>query len=427
MAALQRLTDDELIALHFDWSFWARPAQLPPSLEIVWAIWLILAGRGFGKTRSGAEQIVEWAKAPRTRLHLVAETAADAREVMVEGVAGVLACSPPDFRPLYEPSKRRLTWPNGSIGTTFNAREPDQLRGPQCHKGWLDELAKFRYAKATLDQFELGLRLGNNPQAVITTTPRPTPEIKRLLADPGCVVTRGSTYDNSANLARSYLKRVTALYAGTRLGRQELHAEVLEDAEGALWHRAWLDDGRVMLGDVPTLVRVGVGIDPSAGESAESCEAGIVAAGLGADGHAYVLGDWSGRMLPLAWARRALEAYAHHEADRLVVEMNLAPAMVQQTLTTAADGKPVRLEKVRARRGKATRAEPISAFYEAGKVHHVGTFAQLEDQLCSWEPESSTSPDRLDALVWVLTWLLKPSAPDAYGKMRKMRGPKRRL
>ena len=282
-AFLASLTDEEAAALAYDWhGFWARPKQLPPAG--VWRVWLILAGRGWGKTRVGAEQVISWARTPKQRLALVAETAADVRDVVVEGESGILVCSPPGFQPRYEPSKRRLTWPNGTIATTYSGDAPEQLRGPQHHHAWCDEVAKWRYAQEAWDNLELGLRLGDHPQVVATTTPRPIPLLRQLLADTGTVVTRGSTYDNTVNMAPSFKVRILQRYEGTRLGRQELHAELLEDTPGALWTRTLLEQCRVS--HVPTLTRIVVGVDPGG-------DAGIVVAGVGEDDHGYVLEDLS--------------------------------------------------------------------------------------------------------------------------------------
>src|SRR5712691_2282502 len=394
-AVLAHLSVEARRVLRYTWEFWARPQQLPP-IDRPWHTWLLLAGRGFGKSRAGAELVGAWARVPHTRIALVAETAADARDVMVEGESGLLACAPPWCRPTYEPSKRRLTWPNGSLATTYSGDEPDQLRGPQHHKAWADEPAKWRYADAAWDNLELGLRLGDGPQVVATTTPRPIPLLTTLLQDPGTVVTRGSTYDNAAHLPPSFLRRVLGKYEGTRLGRQELHAELLEDTPGALWTRAMLEATRVRT--LPPLRRIVVGVDPGG-------EAGIVVAGLGEDKHGYVLEDLSISGSPDTWAGQAIAGYHKHQANRVAVEANHGGDMVITTIHTK--DKIVATKKVWASVGKYARAEPISALYEQKKVHHVGMFAALEDELCSWVPgEGLPSPNRLDALVWALTELM---------------------
>jgi phage terminase large subunit-like protein len=326
----------------------------------------------------------------------VAETAADVRDVVVEGESGILACAPPWCRPIYQPTKRRLTWPNGTIATTYSGDAPEQLRGPQHHHAWCDEVAKWRYAQEAWDNLELGLRLGQHPQVVATTTPRPIPLLRQLLADRGTVVTRGSTYENTVNLASTFKDRVLSRYEGTRLGRQELYAELLEDTPGALWTRLLLEQTRVR--QVPTLRRIVIGLDPGN-------EAGILVAGLGDDGHGYVLEDLSLSGSPATWAGQAIAAYHKYRANVIVAEANHGGDMVLTTIATQ-DAK-VAARKVWASQGKYARAEPVSALYEKGLVHHVGLFAALEDQLCNWVPgEGLPSPNELDALVWALTDLM---------------------
>jgi phage terminase large subunit-like protein len=377
----------------------ARPSQRPPVGE--WRIWLLLAGRGFGKTRV----LVEWAKEqarkmPGSRGAIVAATAADARDVLAEGPAGILATSDVQDRPLYEPSKRRITWPNGTMATLYSADEPNRLRGPQHHWAVCDEYAAWRYPE-TLDMLLLGLRLGQDPRVVIATTPRPTKEVKALLQQPGLALTRGTTYENLENLAPAFREQIIARYEGTRLGRQELNAELLEDVEGALWTRALLDADRVK--EAPPLRLVVVGVDPKASQVADS-ETGIVVAGLGVDGHGYVLGDYSLNGSPEQWADKVATAYEAHEANSVVVERNNGGDMVRSVLKATNTKLP--LELVWASRGKQTRAEPIVALYEQHRIHHVGSLPRLEDQLCEWVPAESDSPDRLDALVWALSKLM---------------------
>lgn len=393
-------TPEELAALEYDWTgFWARPNQLPPPGR--WKVWLILAGRGFGKSRTGAEQVIAWARTPKRRIALVAETAADARDVMVEGESGILACAPPWCQPKYEPSKRRLTWPNGTLATTYSGDAPEQLRGPQHHYAWCDEVAKWKYAQDSWDNFELGLRLGDHPQAVATTTPRPLPLLRHLLQDPGTVVTRGSTYDNTVNLAASFKERILAKYEGTRLGRQELHAELLEDTPGALWTRTLLENTRVR--KAPALKRIVIGLDPGG-------EAGIIVAGVGEDGHGYVLEDLSISGSPATWAGQAITGYYKYKANAIIAETNHGGEMVLTTLAT--QDATVATKKVWASQGKYARAEPVSALYEKGLVHHVGMFATLEDQMCNWVPgEGMPSPNELDACVWALTELMLGHGP----------------
>lgn len=401
---LSKLTDEEARALEYDWEgFWARPKQLEPEGD--WRTWLILAGRGSGKTRTGAQWTIKEVHGGKRRGALIAETAADARDVMVEGESGILACSPPWFRPKYEPSKRRLTWPNGAIATTYSAEEPDQLRGPQHDFAWGDELAKWRYADAW-DQLNLGLRLGNDPRVLITTTPRPTPIIRELMKDPLCRVTRGSTYENRGNVAPKWLNDILRKYQGTRLGRQELEAEILDDAPGALWKREQIDADRVI--EIPELLRVVVAVDPSVSASAGSAATGIVVAGIGTDHHGYVLEDASLlQPTPEAWGQAAIAAYHARKADRIIGEVNNGGDLVEANIRAIAKDTPVAFKQVRASRGKQVRAEPVAALYEQHRVHHVGTLALLEDELVQWEPlTASWSPNRLDALVWAITELM---------------------
>ena len=391
-----------------------RDKQLPPPGD--WRIWLLLAGRGFGKTLA----IVQWALAqakamPGSRGALVAPTAADARDVLVEGESGIMNVAPPDFRPLYEPSKRRLTFPNGTMATLFSADEPNRLRGPQYHWAICDEIAAWQYDDA-FDQLLLGLRLGQDPRLAIATTPRPIPMIKRLLKDETCVVVRGSTYENKDNLAPAFLTAIVNRYEGTTLGRQELNAELLEDLPGALWQRAIIHLHRAS--SIPELKRIVVAIDPAVTSNANSNNTGIVVAGVGTDGHGYVLEDATLSASPDTWAQQAVACYRKWEADRIVAEVNNGGDLVEHTIRTADNNVPVK--QVRASRGKVSRAEPISALYEQGKVHHVGTFGALEDEMCS-TLNGANSPDRVDALVWALTELMLKdngalditSAPDA--------------
>lgn len=382
----------------YRWTLQARPNQLPP--PGAWRTWLVLAGRGFGKTRTGAEWIRSQVETSACgRLALVAPTAADARDVMVEGESGLLAIAPPWNRPKYEPSKRRLTWPNGALATLYSADEPERLRGPQHDGAWCDELASWRYAEAW-DMLQFGMRLGD-PRTVVTTTPKPKKLLLDLIKADSTAITRGSTYENRANLAPAFLEQIVAKYEGTRLGRQELNAEVLEDVEGALWKRQQLDDLRVSTH--PDLTRVVVAVDPAVTSGDDADETGIIVAGIGSDGHGYVLRDQSGRFSPDAWARRAVAAFHAASADRLVAEANNGGDLLETVLRTVDRSIPY--TKVHASRGKQTRAEPVAALYEQQRVHHVGGFPELEDQLCGWVP-GDKSPDRLDALVWALTFLM---------------------
>jgi phage terminase large subunit-like protein len=408
-AILEQLSPKETKALLYDWPFWARPKQLAPPGD--WAVWMLRSGRGFGKTRSGSEWVISRAKhGPYHPIALVGQTVADVRDTMIEtGASSILKCSPPWFMPKYEPSKRRVTWPNGMIAITYSGDEPDQLRGPQHGSAWTDELAKYKYPQDTWDNLMLGLRVGDKPQAVVTTTPRPIPIIKQLLADPKTVDTNGSSYENMANLSPIFIQRIIQKYEGTRLGQQELHGGILGDVPGALWKRDVIERNRKR--SMPELVRVVVAIDPEATSNEDSSETGIVVAGIGRDGDGYVLDDLSLRATPNIWATQAVSAYSKYHADRIIGEVNNGGEMIENTIRTLRDddkhdvGKNVSYRAVHASRGKYTRAEPISALYEQNRVHHVGMFAELEDQQCSWVP-GEKSPDRMDALVWALTELM---------------------
>lgn len=411
---LSTLSEADAEALEYDWSFLGRPnQQLPPG---DWLTWLVLAGRGFGKTRVACESAralvcgsTPLSKGSYRRLAIIAETAADARDVMVEGDSGILSVHPKDFRPLYEPSKRRLTWPNGATASLFNATEPDQLRGPQFDLALCDELAKWQYAQETYDQLQFGLRLGRKPRQIITTTPRPIPVIKRILASPTTVATRGSTFENRANLAPSFFTQVISRYEGTRLGRQEINAEILDDVPGALWTRDMIDKARLAVAR-PDMIRVVVAVDPSGARSANDEGAdsiGIVAAGKGVDGRAYVLADRTAKLSPDGWGRRAVDLYRELKADRLVAERNFGGAMVEHVIRTV--DKTISYRELVASRSKIARAEPVAALYEQGKVTHIGKLDELEDQLCQMTSEGfigGDSPDRADALVWALTELM---------------------
>jgi len=401
-----------LAKLKYNWEFWARPNQIEPEGDF-WTTWLILAGRGFGKTRTGAETIRKWVCGDTplspgrcSRIALVAETAADARDVMV---SAILAAHPKDFMPTYEKTNRKLEWPNGALAFTYNATEPDQLRGPQHDGAWVDELAKFKYVQDTWDQLQFGLRLGIHPKQIVTTTPRPIPIIKQLINDPRTTITRGRTYDNAANLAESAVQFLKERYGGTRLGRQELEGEVLEDVPGALWTRSNIDENRRP--EAPEqLDRIIVAVDPAASSDERSDETGIVCVGLAKDldgyTRGYVLADRSLRGTPDEWAKAAVSLYREYEADRIVAEKNQGGEMVEAVIRSADRNVPVTL--VHASRGKLVRAEPISALYEQNRVHHIGQFNELEDQMCMFAADydrANGSPDRMDALVWGLSYL----------------------
>lgn len=400
-AILAELSDAEIESLLHDWLFWARPNQIAPPGD--WRVWLILAGRGFGKTRCGAEWVRQQVKS-FALVNLIGATADDARDIMIDGESGILAICPKDERPVYRKSDRQLIWPNGAKSLVFTADEPERLRGKQHMKIWADELCAWRYP-ASWDQAMFGLRLGSNPQAVVTTTPKPTALLKELMQSPTTIITRGSTYENASNLAPAFMEQIISKYEGTRLGRQELKAEILEDREGALWKRALIDAHRVIR--YPELSRIVVAIDPEATCNESSAETGIIVAGvahLGKVSHAYVLNDCSVRETPNAWAAAGVTAYHKFHADRIIGEVNNGGDMIEAIIKTIDPNVPYKA--VRATRGKQTRAEPISALYEQGRVHHVGVFPSLEDQMCDWVPTDAVSPDRLDALVWALTELM---------------------
>jgi phage terminase large subunit-like protein len=403
-AAVAALRPDEAQALLHDWrSFLARPEQIAPEGD--WQTWLVLAGRGFGKTRLGAEWIREEVEAGRaTRIALIGETAKDTRDVMVEGPSGILGVYPEGERPVYEPSKARVTFRNGAVATLYNATEPDQLRGPQFDCAWCDELAKWRYARETWDMLQFGLRLGSRPRQIVTTTPRPIPLIRELIANARTTTTRGSTFDNAANLAPAFIDSIREKYEGTRLGRQELNAEILDDIPGALWTRDMIEKTR--RNDLPPLRRVVVAVDPAVSSGEDADEHGIIVAGSDDDSRGWIVEDGSLRGSPLDWARRALALHDRHEADGIVVEINQGGEMVAQTLRSVRPN--VRIIEVRATRGKHVRAEPIAALYEQGRVSHLGAFPELEDQLVLMTSDGyagERSPDRADALVWALTEL----------------------
>jgi phage terminase large subunit-like protein len=379
----------------------ARTEQIPTDNEN-WNTWLFLAGRGAGKTRTAAEWLAWKAISNEgTRWAIVAPTHADARDTCVEGESGILNILK-EYGVLkdYNRSISEIFLTNRSRIKLFSGEEPDRLRGPQFHGGWFDELAAFKRADAW-DQYQFGARLGQHPQTIITTTPRPTKLIKDLVDREGVKVVRGSTFDNAKNLAASALAELKLRYENTRLGRQELYGEILDTVEGALWTREMIERARVT--DIPPLIRIVVAIDPAVTNNADSDETGIVAAGITSDNHYYVLSDKSLRASPDAWARQAVNLYHDLGADKIIAETNNGGDMVTLLIKQVDHSAPVK--KVTATRGKQLRAEPISSLYEQGRVHHHGYFAELETQMCEWTPVSSESPDRLDALVWAITEL----------------------
>ena len=419
-AELEKLSPEIRAALNWDWKFWARPNQLEP--EGKWAIWLFNAGRGAGKTRSGAEWTRQRIKKGDKFVHLIAPTSADARDVMVEGPSGILSvCWDMDVTdkgdrlgvPKYEPSKRRLTWANGAEARLFSAEEPDRLRGPQCYSMWCDELAAWKNLQDTWDMAMMGLRLGDDPRCMVTTTPRPLPLLKKIMKDPMTAITTGSTFDNAAYLAPQFLAAVRDKYEGTRLGRQELMAELLEDIPGALWK----DEMFKRTDDPGDIIRIVVAVDPSgaSGEGDEKADAiGIVVAGIRRNGTYVILEDASEKLSPHAWASKVATKFEKWQADRIVAEINYGGAMVKSVIQTVDESLPIRM--VTASRGKQIRAEPIAALYEQGKVEHYGDTAALEQQMVLMTYDGycgDGSPDRLDAAVWALTDLKskKSSAP----------------
>ncbi|WP_131673918.1 DNA-packaging protein [Paracoccus marinus] len=419
-AFLSGLTENALASLPWLFEFWALPHQLPPDGD--WKSWVIMGGRGAGKTRAGSEWVraqvegaTPLAAGRARRVALVAETFDQGRDVMVMGDSGILACSPPDRRPVWEAGRRRLVWPNGATATVYSAHEPEALRGPQFDAAWADELAKWKKAEETWDMLQFALRLGEHPQQVVTTTPRNVGVLKTILRNASTVVTHAPTDANRAYLAESFLAEVEARYAGTRLGRQELEGVLLDDVEGALWATAAIEAGRVDA--APKLDRIVVAVDPSVTGGAASDECGIVVAGVVCEGppqewRAYVLEDASVRGGPLDWARAAIAAMARHGAERLVAEVNQGGDLVESVIRQVDPLVPFR--SLRAGRGKGLRAEPVAALYEQGRVRHLRGLGALEDQMCRMTVrgfEGRGSPDRLDALVWAIHELMiEPAA-----------------
>jgi phage terminase large subunit-like protein len=426
-------------ALVWDWSAWARPEQLPPDNDD-WSIWMYLAGRGAGKTRSAAEWVREKAKVTnrgQLRFALVARTAADVRDVIVEGESGIINVSPPSERPLYEPSKRRLTWPNGNTATCFTADEPDGLRGPQFHYAWADEIAAWRQSPdaagmTSWDNLRVGTRLGSSPQIICTTTPKRVPVLYGLIAEAErtgkVIVSRGSTLDNAGNLSSTYLEAITGVYAGTRLAAQELYGEMLSDVEGALWTIEMIDVCRENAFPVGSPLRV-VGVDPSVAENPRD-ECGIVVCAATGERdlyrrHAWVLEDASIHGSPEQWANKVV-AMARKYSCPVVAEVNQGGALVTNAIH--AIDPNVRVLEVHSKNGKALRAEPITLAYEQKRVHHINYLADLESQMCAWIPGEGKSPDRVDALVHALTALLiKPPQGFVGGKITAKSPAARRL
>ncbi|WP_321397355.1 DNA-packaging protein [Emcibacter sp.] len=410
---LKSLSDLDCEALLHDWIFWGRPAQMPPEGD--WFCWLVMAGRGFGKTRMGVEWLRSQVEGPSPlkapdgspeRIALVADSYLDAVQTMVQGESGILACCPEAFRPQFEISKKRLVWPNGIQAFLYSSESPDQLRGPQHHLAWVDEIAKWSYVEETWNNLLFGLRLGNKPRVMITTTPRNIPLLRKLVDDEKVRITRGNTFDNSANLPPAFLEEIRERYEGTRIGRQELYGDLLTDMEGALWSRDLLENCRGP--SVPELSRIVVAVDPPVTSGPDADQCGIIVAGRDRAGKAYVLQDYTVQGTgPLDWASRAIKAYHEHAADRLVAEVNNGGDLVE-SLIRQIDPE-VSYLPVRASRGKVIRAEPVAALYEQGRVFHHGMFPELEEEMCGFsqsEVRKGKSPDRVDALVWALTDLM---------------------
>ncbi|MGE0701625.1 MAG: DNA-packaging protein [Hyphomicrobiaceae bacterium] len=408
--------------LAHDWLFNARDDQLPPLHTAAgkpWRTWLLLGGRGSGKTRAGAEWVRAVAlglwpgEARAARIALVGPTQQHVRAVMIEGVSGLMAVHPPGERPVLEISKGQLVWPrSGAIAQFFSAEDPEGLRGPQFDAAWCDELGRWKRAHRAWDMLQFGLRLGTAPRQVVTTTPRAIKLLKAIMADEATAMTRARTADNAANLAPAFIAEVTRMYAGTALGRQELDGEVVTERPDSLWQRKWLVEARTRI--APDMHRIVVAVDPpvTATDNADTC--GIVVAGLGPDSRAYILADRSlqGRD-PATWARAVIAAYRDFQADRIVAEANQGGDLVVNVIRSVDANAPVK--KVHASRGKFARAEPIAALYAENRVVHVGEFPALENQMCDFGPEGLSegrSPDRVDALVWALTELMLTSTRD---------------
>lgn len=412
---LAALTPDELETFHSDFDLFAHAHQRPPEVASngkPWRTWLILGGRGAGKTRAGAEWVRGIAKADRhARIALVGETEHDVRSVMIEGASGLIAVHPQGEKLQWYPTRRRIEWPNGAVAEVFSSENHEGLRGPQFTAAWCDELAKWRQAEATFDMLQFGLRLGERPRQVITTTPRPIALLKKLMADPSTALTRAGTVANALNLSASFVEQVFARYKGTRIGRQELDGEIVEERADALWTRAGLESCRVDA--APELTRIVVAIDPPASSKRGADACGIVAAGRAGDGTIYVIEDASiAGATPQGWASRAIALWRKYEADALIAEVNQGGEMVSAVLKSIDSGVPV--TTTRATRGKYHRAEPVSQMYEQGRVKHAGNFPALEDEMCDFGLDglsSGHSPDRLDALVWAVAALSFAARP----------------
>ena len=404
-AALADLSEADAAECLYDWPSWARAEQRMPEGD--WRTWLILSGRGWGKTRTAAETVREWSRDPRAVIALVGPTSADVRDVMIEGESGILNVFPPDERPMYQPSKRRVVFRTGAVAYTYSAEEPERLRGPQHSHASVDELATFPFMKELWDNLQFGLRLGDDPRIIVTTTPKPSKFLRDLVADPHTRLTRGRTFDN-VFLPEATLREFERVYGGTRIGRQELEGELLDEAEGALWTRSRIEENRVRA--VPELTRIVVAIDPATTSGPEADETGIVVAGVGVDGYGYVLADRSCRVAPDVWAARAVHAYQEFDADRIIAETNNGGDLVLSVISTVQRSLPY--AKVHASRGKVARAEPVAALFEQNKIKLAGGFPALEDEMVNFVPGAlRSSPNRVDALVWAISYLMIKAQP----------------
>ena len=410
LQAIESLSESDAAALLSEWRFWARPQQLQPGSPGAaierddWLTWLVQAGRGFGKTRTGAETVREWGANRKERILMIAPTAADVREVMIEGPSGVMSCYPRSRRPVYNPSKRLVMFPSGAIGITRSADEPERLRGPQFTKYWADELCAWRFLAEAWDQLSFGFRLPDSTlRGIITTTPKPSKTFNDIVKRASTVITRGSSYDNRGNLSAVYYRDVIQPYEGTRLGRQEIEGLLIDDVPGALWTRALIEANRVHSSEMrwDLVVRVAIGCDPAVSLKDESSETGIVVVAQLVSGHMIVLDDLSCRESPVGWARVIKAAKEARRVDMIIGEVNNGGDLVQRNLHALDNTLPFRA--VHASHGKYTRAEPVATLYEQGLIHHLGGFPYLEDQMCGFVPGSTDkSPDRMDALVWAI-------------------------
>jgi len=401
MEFLGGLSDDTATALRWSWEFWQRPKQITPAWP--WRVWLIMAGRGFGKNRTAAEWVREKVDQGYRRIALVARTAGDCRKTVIEGESGILAITPPWDRPEYKPSNRELRWPNGAIATTYSSKNPEQLRGPQHDAVLCDELATWLYPRDTWSNLMFGLRLGENPQCCVATTPRPTRLLREIISAKTTHVTTGTTYENQDNLAPAFFSEIITKYEGTTLGRQELNAELLEEIPGALWTLKLIEKNRVRSN--PELIRIVIAVDPAVTSNDGSDETGIVVCGLGEDMHCYVLEDRTGRYTPNGWATVVCRLYNKYKADRVVAEVNQGGDLVEECVRNV--DPDVAYIGIHASKGKRARAEPVAGLDEQGRVHHVGLLEELEDEMTTWiSTEPGASPNRIDARVYGVTELM---------------------